>query len=159
MTQRITPFLWFEGQAEEAARFYVSVFPDSRIVKILRNGEGGPAPAGTVLTVEFELGGTPFVALNGNPEFRFTPAVSFAVSCATQDEIDTLWGRLTSAGGEEWDCGWLRDKYGVSWQIVPRDLGDLLSDPDPARAQRAMQAMLRMKKLDIAALRAAHSGA
>lgn len=155
--RRISPFLWFDTQAEEAARFYVSVFENSRILSTSRYGEGGPGPRGSVMTVEFELDGQRFVALNGGPQFKFTEAVSFAVDCATQEEVDRFWGKL-SEGGQEGPCGWLKDRYGLSWQIVPSALGKLLSDPDPARSKRVMQAMLQMKKLDVGALRRAYDG-
>jgi predicted 3-demethylubiquinone-9 3-methyltransferase (glyoxalase superfamily) len=155
--QKITPFLWFDTQAEEAANFYVSIFPDSKVVKILRYGPGMPMPAGSVMTVEFQLGGQTSIAFNGGPHFKFTEAVSFVVNCESQAEVDEYWGRLT-AGGSEIQCGWLKDKYGLAWQIVPVQLFILLSDSDPARASRATQAMMKMKKLDIAALEAARDG-
>jgi len=155
--QRITPFLWFDTQAEEAARFYVSVFTNSRIVKTVRYGEAGPGPTGSVMTVAFELNGVPFTALNGGPLFHFSEAISFVVNCQSQSEVDLLWEKL-SAGGEPGRCGWLKDKYGLSWQLVPTVLPVLLGDPDAAKAQRTMQAMLKMDKLDIAALERAHSG-
>jgi predicted 3-demethylubiquinone-9 3-methyltransferase (glyoxalase superfamily) len=155
--QKITPFLWFDTQAEEAARFYVSIFNNSRIVKTVRYGEAGPGPAGSVMTVAFELNGVPFTALNGGPLFDFSEAVSFVVNCQSQAEVDSLWPKL-SAVGRPGRCGWLKDKYGLSWQVVPTVLPALLSDPDAARAQRTMQAMLKMDKLDIAALERAHSG-
>jgi predicted 3-demethylubiquinone-9 3-methyltransferase (glyoxalase superfamily) len=153
--QRITPFLWFDHQAEEAARFYTSVFPNSTIVKVIRYGGAGPGPPGSVMTVEFQLDGQAFVALNGGPHFEFTEAVSFVVNCQTQDEVDAYWEKL-SAGGAEVQCGWLKDRFGLSWQIVPTGLPELLSDPDPEKSQRVLQAMLTMKKLDIRALRRAH---
>ena len=156
--QKITPFLWFDRQAEEAAQFYVAIFPNSKIGKVVRCGAGGPGPAGSVLTVQFELDGVTFVGLNGGPHFKFTEAVSFVVNCQTQDEVDFYWGKLTAGGGAEVECGWLKDKFGLSWQIVPTALFELLGDPDPARAGRAMQAMMTMKKLDIAALRRAADG-
>ena len=155
--QRITPFLWFDSQAEQAARFYVSVFTNSRIVKTVRYGEAGPGPTGSVMTVAFELNGVPFTALNGGPLFQFSEAISFVVNCQSQSEVDLLWEKL-SAGGEPGRCGWLKDKYGLSWQLVPTVLPVLLGDPDAAKAQRTMQAMLKMDKLDIAALERAHSG-
>lgn len=148
---KITPCLWFDTQGEEAANFYVSVFKNSRILEVARYGEAGPRPAGTVMIVTFELDGRTFTALNGGPEFTFTEAVSFQVSCETQEEVDELWDRL-SEGGEEGPCGWLKDRYGVSWQVVPDPLIELLRDPDPGRSQRAMKAMLQMKKIDIAAV-------
>lgn len=156
--QKITPFLWFDNQAEEAVNFYVSIFRNSKITNVARYGDDAAKvsgrPKGSVMTVAFELDGQPFVALNGGPVFTFSPAISFVVDCATQEEVDRLWDRL-SAGGEQQQCGWLRDKYGVTWQIVPAVLGKLLSDPDAARAQRVMQAMLQMNKLDIGALKQA----
>ncbi|MEU8522937.1 VOC family protein [Streptomyces sp. NBC_01216] len=155
---RITPTLWFDTQGKEAAEFYCSVFPRSEIRKVSFYGEAGPRPAGTVLTVDFVLDGTPFTALNGGPEFSIDEAVSFLVGCADQEEVDAYWARL-SEGGQPGPCGWVKDKFGVSWQVVPAVLEDLLADPDPARAQRAMQAMLGMGKLDVAALIAAADGA
>ena len=156
--REITPCLWFDMEGEEAARFYTSAFPDSRIVEVSRYGEGGPRPAGTVMTVSFELAGQKFLALNGGPEFTFSEAVSFQVSCETQDEVDAYWSTL-SEGGEEGPCGWLKDRFGLSWQIVPTRLPELLSDPDPERSQRVMTAMLGMKKIEIAELeRAAAAG-
>jgi predicted 3-demethylubiquinone-9 3-methyltransferase (glyoxalase superfamily) len=154
---RITPNLWFDTQALEAAGFYVSIFPSSRITNVSHYGEAGPRPAGTVLTVDFELDGQPFTAINGGPEFTFEEAVSFLVDCADQDEVDYYWANL-SAGGEEGPCGWLKDRYGLSWQVVPSELGRLITDPDPQRANRAMKAMLGMGKIDVAALRAAADG-
>ena len=155
--QSITPFLWFDDKAEEAMNFYVSVFKNSKAGSVTRYGEGGPRPAGMVMTAMFELCGQKFMALNGGPEFTFTPAISFFVSCETQEEVDELWEKLTE-GGEEVECGWLRDKYGLSWQIVPSCLLEMLGDPDPAAAQRVMSAMLQMKKLDIEGLRRARDG-
>jgi predicted 3-demethylubiquinone-9 3-methyltransferase (glyoxalase superfamily) len=157
MQQRITPNLWFDGEAEEAAAFYVSVFDNSRVVSIARYPEGSPGEAGTVMTVDFELNGQRFVGINGGPEFKFDEAVSFAIECETQDEIDHYWDKL-SEGGEEGPCGWLKDRYGLSWQVVPTGMEELFSDPDKTRAERAMQAMLQMRKLDIAALRRAADG-
>jgi predicted 3-demethylubiquinone-9 3-methyltransferase (glyoxalase superfamily) len=153
--QKITPFLWFDHQAEEAAGFYAAVFPNSKIVKVVRYGAGGPGPAGSVMTVEFQLEGQTFVALNGGPHLKFTEAISFVVNCRTQDEVDSYWEKL-SAGGGEVQCGWIKDKFGLSWQIVPTVLPELLSDPDPEKSQRVMKAMLTMKKLDIRALRQAY---
>ena len=153
----IIPNLWFDTQGEEAAEFYVSVFPNSRITNVLHYGEAGPGPAGSVVTVEFELDGSPFVAINGGPEFTFDEAVSFSVSCEDQEEVDHYWDTL-SAGGEESQCGWLKDRYGLSWQVVPDRLHELLADPDPARAARATEAMLGMRKLDVAELEAAADG-
>jgi predicted 3-demethylubiquinone-9 3-methyltransferase (glyoxalase superfamily) len=151
----ITPFLWFDSRAEEAARFYVSVFPNSRIVNISRYGDAGPGPKGSVMTVAFELDGHRFTALNGGPQFTFTEAVSFSVPCGTQAEVDEYWEKL-SEGGEEGPCGWLKDRFGLSWQITPTVLGQLLADPDPEKSRRVMRAMLRMKKIEIAGLREAY---
>jgi predicted 3-demethylubiquinone-9 3-methyltransferase (glyoxalase superfamily) len=155
--RKIVPNLWFDTEAEEAAAFYTSVFDNSRIVKVMHYTEGAPRPAGTVMTVEFELDGQRFVGINGGPQFTFDEAVSFQVDCETQDEVDYFWERL-SEGGEEGPCGWLKDRYGLSWQVAPSALRELLDDPDPERAQRAMQAMLEMRKLDIGALRRAADG-
>jgi len=155
--QALTTCLWFDTEGEEAANFYTSIFKDSRIGGISRYNEAGPRPAGTVITVEFELNGQKFVALNGGPEFKFTEAISFQIPCAGQEEVDYYWDKLSEGGGES-ACGWLKDKYGLSWQVVPTVLVELLSDPDPAKAQRATQAMLSMGKLDVAALRKAHAG-
>lgn len=155
--QLITPFLWFDRQAEEAANFYVSIFPISKVVKVVRCGEAGPGPAGSALTVEFQLQGQTFVALNGGPHFKFTEAVSFVVNCQTQEEVDAYWEKLC-AGGAPVECGWLKDKFGLSWQIVPTVLPELLNDPDPAKSGRVMKALLTMKKLDIRALRKAYDG-
>jgi predicted 3-demethylubiquinone-9 3-methyltransferase (glyoxalase superfamily) len=157
MPQKIVPNLWFDTEAEEAAGFYTSVFRDSRIVNVARYTEAGPREAGTVMTVEFELEGQRFVAINGGPQFTFDEAVSLQVTCETQDEVDYYWERLCE-GGEESRCGWLKDRYGLSWQVVPAGMEDLFADPDPERAQRAMEAMLQMRKLDIAALRSAADG-
>lgn len=157
MQQKITPNLWFDTEAEEAASFYVSVFKGSRIVHVARYTEAGPRPAGMVMSVEFELDGQRFVAINGGPQFTFDEAVSFQISCETQDDVDYYWERL-SEGGKEGPCGWLKDRFGLSWQVVPTGMEELFSDPDPKRAQRAMQAMLGMGKLDIAALRSAADG-
>jgi predicted 3-demethylubiquinone-9 3-methyltransferase (glyoxalase superfamily) len=157
MQQRITPNLWFDTEAEEAAAFYTSVFENSRIVHVAHYTEAGPRPAGTVMTVEFELDGQRFVGINGGPQFKFDEAVSFQINCEDQDEVDYYWGKLTE-GGEEGPCGWLKDRYGLSWQVVPTGMEELFSDPDPERARRAMEAMLGMRKLDIAALRDAADG-
>ena len=154
--QKITPFLWFDDQAEEAASFYVSIFRNSAILAVSRYGEGAPRPAGSAMSVSFVLDGLEFQALNGGPEFSFTEAISLFVKAETQDEIDDLWDKLTSDGGQESQCGWLKDKYGLSWQIVPPVLGELLGDPDPDRSSRVLQAMLGMSKIDIAGLRAAY---
>lgn len=156
--QKITPFLWFDNQAEEAVNFYTSVFKNSKILSFARYGEAGPGPAGAVMTANFELNGQEFVALNGGPLFKFTEAVSFVVNCETQAEVDHYWEKL-SEGGEKSRCGWLKDKFGLSWQIVPTVLGELMSDGDPERAKRVALAMLEMDKLDIGALRAAYEQA
>jgi predicted 3-demethylubiquinone-9 3-methyltransferase (glyoxalase superfamily) len=153
----ITPNLWFDTQAEEAAGFYISVFKNSRIVSTTRYPEGAPREAGMVMTVEFELDGQRFVGINGGADFKFDEAVSFEIKCETQEEIDYFWERL-SEGGSEGPCGWLKDRYGLSWQVVPTGMEELFADPDPKRAERAMQAMLGMGKLDIAALRSAADG-
>ena len=153
--QKISPFLWFDDQAEQAANFYVSIFRNSAIRDVSRYGEGAPRPAGSAMSVTFELDGLEFQALNGGPEFSFSEAISLFVTAETQDEIDDLWKKLTS-GGEPGQCGWLKDKYGLSWQIVPPILNELLGDPEPDRSSRVMQAMLGMTKIDIAALRAAY---
>jgi predicted 3-demethylubiquinone-9 3-methyltransferase (glyoxalase superfamily) len=155
--QKITPFLWFDDQAEEAAEFYTSVFANSRIVSVSRYGEAGPGDPGTVMVVNFELEGQRFTALNGGPQFKFTEAISFEVDCGTQEEVDELWEKLTE-GGEEVQCGWLKDKFGLSWQIVPTILGELMGDEDPEKAKRVTEAMLKMVKLDIAELRQAYEG-
>jgi predicted 3-demethylubiquinone-9 3-methyltransferase (glyoxalase superfamily) len=156
--QKITPFLWFDDQAEQAANLYTSVFKNSKILEVSRYGDAGPGPEGQAMTVNFQLEGQEFIALNGGPEFKFTEAISLVVNCETQAEVDRLWEKLTADGGEESMCGWLKDKFGLSWQIVPTALGKLLGGPDPVRAQRAMQAMLQMKKLDVAALERAYEG-
>jgi predicted 3-demethylubiquinone-9 3-methyltransferase (glyoxalase superfamily) len=152
--QRITPFLWFDGQAEEAANFYVSIFPNSKVGSTSRYGEAGPGPKGSVMTIAFDLDGLSFTALNGGPVFKFTEAISLVVHCETQAEVDHYWDKL-SAGGSEVQCGWLKDKYGLSWQIVPNALIELVQDKDPAKSQRVMAAMMQMKKIDIAGLKAA----
>jgi predicted 3-demethylubiquinone-9 3-methyltransferase (glyoxalase superfamily) len=157
MPQKIVPNLWFDTQAEEAAEFYVSVFRNGRILNVTRYTEAGPRPAGTVMTVEFELDGQRFVGINGGPQFTFDEAVSFQITCEDQDEVDFFWEKLTE-GGEESQCGWLKDRYGLSWQVVPTGMDELFADPDPTRAERAMQAMFGMRKLDLAALRAAADG-
>jgi len=153
--QKITPFLWFDNNAEEAANFYVSVFKNSKVLNIARYGEVGPGPKGTVMTVEFELDGQEFVALNGGPQFKFTEAVSFVVNCDTQEEVDYYWERL-SEGGEKSRCGWLRDKFGLGWQVTPTILGKLLADKNQEKANRVMQTMLKMDKLDIEPLQRAY---
>jgi len=161
MTQKITPFLWFDGQAEEAARFYVSIFRNSRILNATRYTNAGKEvhgrPPGSAMTVEFQLEGKRFIALNGGPQFKFTEAISFSVNCKTQAEVDRFWWKL-SEGGEEGPCGWLKDKYGLSWQINPTILGELLGDKDSRKAGRVMNALLKMKKIDIAALKKAYKG-
>lgn len=153
--QKITPFLWFDNQAEEAATFYTNIFPHSKITAIARYGEASPGPAGSVMTIAFELNGQEFTALNGGPIFKFNEAISFYVHCETQEEVDYYW-EVLSAGGETGQCGWLKDKFGISWQIVPIALGELLSDPDAAKAKRVTQAMLKMTKLDIQTLKRAY---
>ncbi len=158
MKQKITPFLWFDGKAEEAAEFYISIFPSSMIVTTTRYGEAGPGPKGSVMTVLFELNGQQFIALNGGPQFKFTEAISFSVDCKSQEEVDAYWAKL-SAGGEEGPCGWLKDKYGLSWQIVPAILVEMLGDPDPVKSKRVMEAMFKMKKLEIKTLEQAYGKA
>lgn len=152
--QKITPFLWFDNKAEEAVNFYISIFQGSKIVSVMRYGEAGPGPKGTVMGLTFQLCGQEFMALNGGPEFTFTPAISLFVKCASQQEIDELWEKL-SQGGQKQRCGWVKDKYGLSWQIVPTILGELLQDKSAEKSKRVMQAMLQMDKLDIEALKAA----
>jgi predicted 3-demethylubiquinone-9 3-methyltransferase (glyoxalase superfamily) len=154
----ITPYLWFDHQAEEAANFYCSIFPNSEITSVTRNGEGGPGAPGSAMSLTFVLDGQAFIALNGGPHFQFNEAVSFFVPCETQAEVDRLWNALTADGGEESMCGWLKDKYGLSWQIVPNALMELMQDEDAAKAQRVMQAMLQMRKIDIQALQEAYAG-
>ncbi len=154
--QKIIPFLWFDHQAEEAMNFYVSIFKDSKIISVSRYGEAGPGQPGTVMTGTFQLNGQEFMALNGGPEYKFTEAISFFVNCETQAEVDELWEKL-SEGGEKGPCGWLKDKYGVSWQIVPTILSELLSDKDATKANRVMQAMLQMQKIDIGKLKQAYA--
>jgi predicted 3-demethylubiquinone-9 3-methyltransferase (glyoxalase superfamily) len=153
--QKITPFLWFDSQAEEAMNFYVSIFKNSKVVSVTRYGDGGPGPKGTVMTAAFQIEGQGFVALNGGPQFTFSPAISFVVNCQTQQEVDELWDKL-SAGGEKQKCGWLKDKYGLSWQIVPTVLSELLQDKNAERSKRVMQAMLQMDKIDIKGLKQAY---
>jgi predicted 3-demethylubiquinone-9 3-methyltransferase (glyoxalase superfamily) len=155
---KITSCLWFDTQGEDAANFYVSVFPNSSIVNVSLYGEAGPRPAGSVMTVDFELDGRPFMALNGGPQFTFDEAISFVVDCADQDEVDYYWTKL-SEGGEEGPCGWLKDRFGLSWQVVPSALGELASDPDAAKAQAVIKAMLGMRKLVVAELQAAYDAA
>src|SRR5882757_3428331 len=153
--QKITPFLWFDGKAEEAAKFYVSIFKNSKMGKVVRNGDAGPGPKGSVLVGSFQIEGQEFTALNGGPQFKFTEAISLVVNCDSQKEVDDLWTKL-SAGGAPGQCGWLKDKFGLSWQIVPRVMIELLQDKDPVKSQRVMQAMMQMTKIDIAALQRAH---
>ena len=159
MPKAITPNLWFDKQGLEAAEFYCSIFPDSRIVNVTHYTEAAPGKAGEVLTVDFELQGQRFTALNGGPHFTFTEAISLMIECEDQDELDRYWDRFVADGGEEGPCGWVKDRFGLSWQVVPAAMPELLSDPDTERANRAMAAMLKMRKLDIAALRAAADGA
>jgi predicted 3-demethylubiquinone-9 3-methyltransferase (glyoxalase superfamily) len=154
--QKITPFLWFDGKAEEAMNFYVSVFKNSKVVRVTRYREGGPGPKGTVMSATFQLDGQDFFALNGGPQFTFSPAISFFVNCETQQEVDELWEKL-SEGGKKERCGWLKDKYGLSWQIIPSALGKMLGDKDPGKSKRVMQAMLQMDKIDIQSLKQAYS--
>ena len=156
--QKITTSLWFDGDAEDAANFYTSLFKNSKITNISRWGEVGPGEKGTVLTVMFELDGQEFMGLNGGPEFKFTEAISLMVNCESQEEVDFFWDRLTADGGEESMCGWLKDRFGLSWQIVPTVLDALMSDPDPAKANRTTEAMMKMQKLDIKKLEEAHAG-
>ena len=155
--QKIVAFLWFNDNAEEAMNLYTSIFKNSKIGDVTRYGKAGPGPPGSVMTATFELEGQQFMVLNGGPKFKFTEAISFFVNCATQAEVDELWSKLTE-GGQEGQCGWLKDKFGLSWQIVPTAMGELLGDPDPQKSARVMQAMLRMKKIDIAGLQLAHEG-
>ena len=153
--KKITPFLWFDGRAEEAANFYTAIFPNSKIVSMTRSGEAGPGPKGSVMSATFELQGQEFIALNGGPMFKFSPAISFFVHCETQEEVDHFWEKL-SEGGEKQRCGWLRDKFGVSWQVVPTVLSQLLQNQDAEKSKRVMNAMLQMDKLDIASLKRAN---
>jgi predicted 3-demethylubiquinone-9 3-methyltransferase (glyoxalase superfamily) len=155
--QKITPFLWFDDKAEEAAKFYVSIFKNSKMGNVSRYGDAGPGPKGTVMVTTFQLDGQEFMALNGGPTFKFTEAISFVVNCETQEEVDEFWEML-SEGGEKSRCGWLKDKYGLSWQIVPTVLGELMQDKDPEKSKRVMQAMLQMDKLDIQTLKQAYEG-
>lgn len=157
-TQTISTFLWFDGNAEEAATLYTSLIPDSRITHVARWGDGGPAPKGTVMTVAFDLGGQRFTAINGGPHYKLTPAVSVVISCETQAEIDRYWDALLSGGGKPSRCGWLEDRFGLSWQVIPSTIGQLLGDSDPARAGRVGQALMAMVKLDVAALERARDG-
>ncbi len=160
--QKITPFLWFDDQAEEAVKFYTSIFKDSKVGRILRYDEtsakAAGRPAGSVLTIEFEIGGQKFTALNGGPQFKFNESVSFVVNCKTQEEVDYFWEKLTAGGGQESECGWLKDKFGLSWQITPIVLIDMLNDKDPKKAERVMKAMMQMQKIEINKLKAAYAG-
>jgi predicted 3-demethylubiquinone-9 3-methyltransferase (glyoxalase superfamily) len=157
--QKIVTFLWFDANAEEAARFYVSIFKDAKITDVTRYGDTGPGPEGSVMTIAFQLEGQEFVGLNGGPHFKFTEAISLVVKCESQAEVDALWSKLTADGGQEVECGWLKDKFGLSWQIVPTAFFDMVKDPDRAKANRAMAAMMKMKKLDLARLDKAYRGA
>jgi predicted 3-demethylubiquinone-9 3-methyltransferase (glyoxalase superfamily) len=156
--QKIAPCLWFDGTAEEAAHFYTSVFADSRIATVMHYTDAGPGPEGKVLAITFEIEGQEFMALNGGPQFPFTPAISLFVHCSSQQEVDRYWTKLIEGGGSPWQCGWLKDRFGVSWQIVPDALGDMLRDPDKAKASRVMAAMMKMVKLDVAQLEQAYRG-
>jgi predicted 3-demethylubiquinone-9 3-methyltransferase (glyoxalase superfamily) len=155
--QKITPFLWFDNNAEEAVHFYVSAFTNSKVLSVKRYGAAGPGPKGSVMGLTFELEGQQFDALNGGPHFKFTPAISLFVSCETQEEVDTLWEKLVD-GGKAQQCGWLTDRFGLTWQIIPRILGSYLDDPDPEKSSRVMQAMMKMVKIDVAELKRAHDG-
>jgi predicted 3-demethylubiquinone-9 3-methyltransferase (glyoxalase superfamily) len=154
--QKITPFLWFNDQAEEAMNFYTSIFKNSKIGSVSRYGEAGPGSKGQVMTASFQLDGQEFIALNGGPQFKFTEAISFLINCETQEEVDYYWEKLLAGGGEESQCGWLKDRFGLSWQVIPITLSKFLADKNPAKAQRVMQAMLRMKKIIIADLKKAY---
>jgi len=154
--QKITPFLWFDNNAEEAMKFYTSVFKNSKIGKVTLYPEGSPGPAGTVMVGSFQIEGQEFIALNGGPVFKFTEAISFVVNCETQEEVDEYWKKLIAGGGKEVECGWLKDKFGLSWQIVPTILAKLMADKDPVKSKRVMQAMLKMKKIDIEGLKRAY---
>jgi predicted 3-demethylubiquinone-9 3-methyltransferase (glyoxalase superfamily) len=156
--QKISPFLWFDNNAEEAAQFYTSIFKNSKILEVSRYGDAGPGPKGSVMVVKFQIAGQEVTALNGGPRFKFSEAFSFVVSCESQQEIDEYWSKLTSGGGQESMCGWLKDKFGFSWQIIPANLGTLMGQKDPKRANRVMEALLQMKKLDVAKLTAAAAG-
>src|SRR5580693_3611469 len=155
--QKITPFLWFDGNAEEAMNCYTSIFKNSKIGRVGRYGDAGPGPKGSVMTGTFQIEGQEFMVLNGGPMFKFTPAISFLVNCETQEEVDELWEKL-SAGGELMQCGWLKDKFGVSWQIIPKALGELLGDSDPQKSQRVLKAMMKMVKIDVEGLKRAYEG-
>jgi predicted 3-demethylubiquinone-9 3-methyltransferase (glyoxalase superfamily) len=158
MMQRITPFLWFEDNAEEAMNYYVSIFPNSRVLRLTHYGEAGPGAAGTVMTAEFELDGQEFVGLNGGPQDKFNWAVSFVVNCETQEEVDYYWEKLSEGGGEKSRCGWVKDKFGLWWQVTPTVLTKLMGDPDPQKAKRVMEAMLKMDKIEIEPIKRAYSG-
>ena len=159
MKQKITPFLWFDGNAEEAVNYYLSVFPEAKLGEVSRYGEGMPMPAGTVLVANFTLFGQEFGAINAGPEFKFTEAISFMIDCKDQAEVDYYWDKLTANGGEPSQCGWLKDRFGLSWQVVPSALGELMTNPDPAKANRVTQALMQMGKIDIATLEAARDAA
>jgi len=156
--KKITPFLWFDNQAEEAVNFYTSIFDNSEVLSVSRYSEAGPGPAGSVMTIAFRLGDQEFVALNGGPVYHFTPAISLSVDCKNQEEVDRLWERFSADGGEPVQCGWITDKYGLSWQIIPTRLLELISDPDPEISKRVMEAMIKMVKIDLAAIEAAYRG-
>jgi predicted 3-demethylubiquinone-9 3-methyltransferase (glyoxalase superfamily) len=156
--QRIKTYLWFDHEAEEAANLYTSIFKDSKILNVARYGDAGPGPKGTAMTVNFQLEGQEYIALNGGPMYKFTEAISLLVDCETQEEVDRLWNKLTADGGEESMCGWLKDRFGLSWQIIPTALFRLMSDPDPEKSRRVMEAMLQMKKIDVPTLERAHAG-
>ena len=158
ITQKITPYLWFDDNAEDAMRFYTSIFESSKILEIVRYGDAGPGPKGSVMLGKFQLEGQEFLALNGGPMFQFTEAISLFVTCENQREVDELWGKLTAGGGAPSRCGWLKDKFGLSWQIVPADFLEMMRDPDPAKSKRVMQAMLQMSKLEVDVLRKAYEG-
>jgi len=155
--QKISPFLWYNDNAEDAVNFYMSIFKNSKILAVARYGESGPGPKGSVMTINFQIDGQEFIALNGGPHFTFNEAISFSVDCETQEEVDELWEKL-SAGGQKSQCGWLKDKFGLSWQVNPRSLSEMLSDKDPEKAKRVMEAMLQMDKIDIKALKQAYDG-
>jgi len=156
--QRIKTYLWFDHEAEEAANLYTSIFKDSKILNVARYGNAGPGPKGTAMTVNFQLEGQEYIALNGGPMYKFTEAISLLVDCETQEEVDRLWNKLTADGGEESMCGWLKDRFGLSWQIIPTALFRLMSDPDAEKSRRVMEAMLQMKKIDVPTLERAHAG-
>ncbi len=154
--QKITPFLWFDNNAEEAMNFYVSIFKNSKVGTVSRYGDAGPGPKGSVMSATFVLEGQEFMALNGGPHFKFTPAISLFVNCETQEEVNEIWDKFLSGGGKADQCGWLKDKYGLSWQIIPKALGEMLSDPDPEKSQRVMKAMMQMVRIDVQALKQAY---